>query len=530
MFYKEVKITLKNIESYNKYKIRHYLSLFIIFIFIVYFNSGLDFNISFYGDNSTKFFQAFSLIENHFKDDIIRCKWMSEFDYCKYFPKSNTMVYVDEYTLKGVFPIALSYLNALFIRWFNYNFFIILPQIIFFLFLLIIKKYLNPFFILMLFFSTQLFFTSFIYTDFALSLFFTSFFFVFFYNFKKSNLAIIFILGFIAGLNVFYRYEGEIFLVILITILFLFDKENRKQYLIFGSGLSLSLLLFFITNYIYYNNFLGIRLIANKEGIFTTDLTIKMLSIWGNIWGNSLHPVGFFKYKFYLLIFYILFFYYRDKMSNQNKYIYYSILTSLIILILLVPNDSGVDYGTRYLAILLVPSFILLNNFFKLINNKFIKFILVFFMIFSIYYTYQYYKSIIKINIVTKKLYESIEQEFRKNSLWIFHSNYLPFMFGSYLLENKILVIEHPKELEEFKNIFEQKKIKNLYKNVVVFNYNSYNLDMFLKSDLKEKDRSFYEDDKVREKLINYIKLYYANHITKSISYNNYEIIIHQFN
>jgi hypothetical protein len=504
---------------------KKYYAFFIIILFIFIFNIQLDHHIAFYADNSTKFFQAYSVIENHFKDDIIRCKWLKDFDYCRFHIITNTMIYNNMHLIQGVFPFFLSYTNAILMKIFGYSFFLIFPQIIFVVNLLLLRKYLNNITLLFLFLSTPLYFHYFTFSDVALSCFFSSFIFILLMERDFLSIAKVFFLGILTGLNIFFRYEAQIYIGILLFMLIIFERNHRKKYFIFGLGLLLSLFLFFILNYFYYGNILGLRLLVNTDGIFNRDLTSKFIAIIGNIWGSFMHPVGFFKYMFYLLIFYIFFFIKRKQFSLTEKRIYYSLIISFMVILVLAPNDSNVDYGTRYLSVLILPSFILLSKFLESISHSYIKYFFFFLMILSINYSFNYYKDLVSNNKIGKNLYSQIEAEYKKNALWIFHSNYYPNSWGIYLFDNKVIVIENQEELNFFKEIFNKKEIREKYKKVLIFNINT---NIKIEGEENQKDRFFYEDEEVKNNLFNYFSSILKNHKEKEITLNkDNKVIIH---
>jgi len=486
----------------------------VLIILIILFNLNLDPNISFYGDNGTKFFQAYAVINNQFKDDVIRCQWLSEFEFCKYALKATTMYNVDEYTLRGVFPVALSYFNAIIIYLLGKEYFLVIPQIIFFINLLMFYRYLDSFFLIALFLFTPLFFQYLSFSDLALSLFFSSFVYIFLDKRDSLSKRKTFLLGTITGLNVFFRYETQIFIFVLLFLLYLMDKENRKKYLIFSFGVLFSLLVFFIVNFIYYGNIIGIRFEANKQGIFNINVKEKLFSIWGNLWGTWTHPVGHFKYMFYLLIFYILFFINRKKFPLLDSVIYFSILISLMIILVLVPNDSGADFGTRYLSVLIYPSFLLINNFYKIYENKIIQYMIIFVMFIALFFTVKFFNELQKVNHFYRDIYLSLNDNAKKNSLWIFHSNFGSGGLGAYLIDNTAIVLEHEYEVDEFIKTFEAHSLEKKYKNLVIFHFR---FNFYLPEEINQKDRYFYEDERVREKLLKFIQKKYVNSVSKKV-------------
>lgn len=486
---------------FNDMKSVDYFFFIIIIVLILFFNYRIDENFSFYADNSTKYFQAYSVIENSFKDDFIRCKWLEDFEYCKYHILTNTMI-SSETELKGVFPFYLSYVNAFFIYFFGNSFFIWYPQILFILIIFIMYKLYNNIFIpAVLFFSTPLFYFFITFTDVSLNIFFFSFVFIFLSLRDQLKDYQIILLGIITGINIFFRYEGSIFVGILFTLLILLDSSNQKKYIMFISGLIISTLLFFILNIIYYENLLGNRFDVNKESILNWDILNKIMIIVGNLWGIQIHPVGFFKFMPYLLVLYVVFLFYKKRFSKEEKILYYSILISLSVIISLAPNDSNADYGTRYLSVLIIPSLILLYKSILTINKKIYTLIILILFLISFYYNIKYTKVIVKMNDNGKYMYQSLKEDFQKNSLWIFYSDYWPSVYGAYIFNNKVVVLRSIEESNKFLDLLENHKLLNKYKKILIFNFH-----MNLQNVPEKYFDIFFEDPEVTKKVQNFFK------------------------
>ncbi len=494
---------------FKKIKSLYSFSIIIICFFLLN-NYIIDENILFYADNSTKYFQGVATIHNSYRDDKIRCQWLSEFNYCKYFFISNTMERRNG-EIVGAFPFSLSYINAILIHFLNPKWILWLTQILFLLTMWILykSKFVDQKLILILFFFTPLFFQFYTFLDLAFQIFFLSFFWLYQSKLKKNTitLSISFVLGFLTGFNFYFRLEGIFYLFFVLGFLIMFD-QNKKYHLFYGFGIIFSLILLMYLNVYFYNHLLGQRFVVSRNLIFNFKDISKLINIISLLWGDSFR-VGFFQYMPIIAFIYVFTFFYFKKLDLFWKIQFLSILLSLICIVILSPNDSNLDYGTRYLSSLIIPSF-LLYDFLKKENllkaKKYVLIIIVLFS-FSAYFSYQYYnKLILKINRDSTLIYHQIPEEYKKNTVWIFHSNFPPAIFGAYLMENKVIILEYLSEIEEAVEIIHN---NNQFSRILVFHsFFDSNLDQYVNQyDKNQTDRFFYEDELVKEELLKKLKM-----------------------
>lgn len=486
-------------------KVKFFFILLIILIVFFYVNYKIDEDILFFADNSTKFYQGYAVIHNNFKDDTIRCQWLEEVGYCKFFQITNTMAKRGEEVF-GAFPFALSYVNGILIKFISHKWILWLSEVIFILLIynLYFSKWVDIKGIFLLLFCTPLFLQFYTFLDLAFQIFFISFFWIYYKKLqdKKMTLEWSFFYGVLTGLNFFFRVEGIFYLFFLIFLLFLFDK-NKKFHFFYGLGNFVVLVILAILNYYFYQNIFGNRILANQVNIFSTNVLEKLYNILSIVWGNSFR-IGFFQYMPWIVL--IIFISLRNfkKFDLLWKIKYITLILSLIFIVILSPNDSNVDYGSRYLSTLILP-FLILNDYIKQFykKNKIINLIMILFFLVSGYFTYKYFqKMILKVNQDSSKIYQEIPEEFKRNSLWIFHSNFVPSIFGYHLVENKTIVLEHKKEVEEFDKLLNQHN----YEKVVVFHSYFFSETNNLK-DKEVEDRSFYEDEEVKTQLLENLKI-----------------------
>lgn len=488
-------------------KIKFSISLLAVLFTIFYINNKVDENILFFADNSTKFFQGLAVVYNNFNDDIIRCQWLKELNYCDFFFITTTMSKKGKEIL-GAFPFSVSYINAFIIKYLGSQWILWLPEILFVILILLLYFYrcIDEKFILLLSFATPLLFQFYTLLDIAFQIFFLSFFWIYYYKLQNQKLSffLALVLGFITGLNFFFRVEGIFYISVLMSLLVLFDK-NYKFHLFFSFGILISLLLLFGFNFYYYGNPLGNRILVNRDLILNFKYNSKLWNSISLLWGTSWR-VGFFQYMPILLLVYFFAFMYFKRLHSFWKMQFVSIIISLFLILLLAPNDSNVDYGSRYLSTLILPSFLLFDylkkeNFLrKTLLFRIFTSILIFV---SVYFSYKYLiRMIIKVNLDFSNIYQQIPNEYKKNVVWSFHSNFSPSAFGAYLVDNTSIVLEHSYEVEEALKILKNKKE---FIKVLIFHSYFY-LDPTAPDERRLSDRLFYEDETTKQELLKGLK------------------------
>lgn len=180
--------------------------------------------------------------------------------------------------------------------------------------------------------------------------------------------------GVLFGLACWYRPEILILVVCLVCSTFtigLFSKEGYsrgklKRIFSFSFGFALSFSIFVLYNYINYDSILGPR-ISSNDTIADLDVVIKISNIRSLLFaGNGrLGLLGYCPWYFFIVLFGI----WKWKKTNENVKIW--ILTfgsNLILVSILTPNDSNIDWGSRYLTCSVFIPLLLLNEI-KIPNN-----------------------------------------------------------------------------------------------------------------------------------------------------------------
>lgn len=187
-------------------------------------------------------------------------------------------------------------------------------------------------------------------------------------------------------------------------------------------------------NYFVYDSILGPRFDNNKTGIFRFGMDV--LQKWKSLllWGNS--RVGLLGYSPWLLVFIVMFmFFHPQKRKTITRNLFFVWILIVCIVSIFSPNDSNIDWGTRYYSCFSLFPILLLSNFKwkRIVGRK--KYILLFFLgaglIYSIYINAKVWKEMKNISVQIEELvtklsldppdYYIVEDPSIANSLGIMH-------------------------------------------------------------------------------------------------------------
>ncbi|EMY79290.1 putative membrane protein [Leptospira weilii serovar Ranarum str. ICFT] len=180
--------------------------------------------------------------------------------------------------------------------------------------------------------------------------------------------------GVLFGFACWYRPEVLILVVCLVSSTFTiktFSKEGRsheelKRIFSVSFGFTLSFSIFVLYNFINYDSILGPR-ISSNDTILDLDFATKISDIQSLLFAGSgrLGLLGYCPWYFFIVLFGI----WKWKKTNENVKIW--ILTfglNLILVSILTPNDSNIDWGSRYLTCSIFIPLLLLKEI-KIPNN-----------------------------------------------------------------------------------------------------------------------------------------------------------------
>ncbi|TGM09552.1 hypothetical protein EHQ76_02015 [Leptospira barantonii] len=286
--------------------------------------------------------------------------------------------------------------------------------------------------------------------------------------FAGYHSAPMFLSGALFGLGCWYRPE-----VLILTACIVFSSalikavskesslsEDWKNILSFSIGFVLIFTTFVLYNYLNYDSFLGPRVASNRT-IAVFDLAAKISSVKSLLLaGNG--RLGLFGYSpWYLFI--VLFGIWKWKNSGENVRTW--ILTfglNLSLVGILTPNDSNIDWGSRYLTCSVFIPLILLNEIkLKETQTKLYKNIILFgfgiLIVYSASVNLKVIKLMRKISIQLAQIQSEIPWDSSK--VFITQKIHVANTFGLNYLSQKILLIKGQDDLDRILRSYPNEKI-----------------------------------------------------------------------
>lgn len=400
-------------------------------------------HIFFMSDNLIKLVQANSLLENHFESESVRCVKSPIEDGCRFimdgfftvrdkrigpFPIANSIVSAAMLTIGG--PIAIVYLTI-----------ILLAAT---LILLLFYSDVRPSTLLGFLCLTPILFHYLDFPDVALSGFLIVAGVSFLLGPDSVGLKIA--SGFCAALAGFFRPEVYIIFIILSITLVFFQwrsgrsiRQTARQILpaliVFGTGI----FLFFTMNLILYGTMTGPRIATNQGGILNISLLEKLENAKSLLFfGNNRY--GYFGYTPALLGILAYTFIYWKKLSPQTAALLWSTAISIFIITALSPNDSNIDWGSRYFSGLFAQFVLLTDRCRREIppGRKSII-VLAFLALFSVANARLYFKVH---NEIAMKLNQTLTFYRQTGSqIWIFSNNAFINYTGTEIIQRPIYLV-----------------------------------------------------------------------------------------
>ena len=460
------------ISIISEYKYKIIITLIVFLSFYILFS--INPKSLFIGDNLIKLVQANAIIENDFISEEVKCKIIKEFGECKYIlPNFN---YINN-KLIGPFPIYQSYFMALIIYFFNPTFIIFISVILFLITLLVIYKIwkIEIEILLMILLSTPILFHFIGFLDVAISvLIITISISIINVEMSKTNLSWI---GFISGISVWFRPESIIFLSFFILLIFIF-KINIKFLYYYLFFLLASILIFLLINLLNYNNVLGTRIMSNQADILNFDLISKLRIVKSLLmYGDGRY--GTFGYMPYLSIFIIIYIINIKDIPKKFTVLFVSSILSIVSISILSPNNSNIDWGSRYVTNSLIPILLSFTGINKNHLNKLSKIVLSILLIYSMSITVKYYnfhksmsKEVIKIDQVLQS---------QSSDLWIFSNQALLNFSNVSIISQPILFLKDSDDINELSQIIQGQSKINSFSffqiNPMLYKYNPNSID-----------------------------------------------------
>ncbi|MCZ8156727.1 MAG: hypothetical protein O9264_11440 [Leptospira sp.] len=229
-----------------------------------------------------------------------------------------------------------------------------------------------------------------------------------------------------------------------------FIKENQ----IFLTFSLLFLLVFFLYNYHHFGHPLGMRYLSNRVGILN-QIDDRLSIISSLLFFNKVR-LGFFGFMPIFLIVFILCLLSWKHLPKKEKFYFYLILIFFIILAFLSPNDSWIDWGTRYLTPAIFPFLSLYFYFERNTQKKGLKIALNVILILTLFLNLLLFK-LLSSNVKSNKKYvdfvssSTSELNVIRDELIIAYTGDLYFKKAVILSKNTADEIEIGKKINESK-------------------------------------------------------------------------------
>lgn len=328
-------------------------------VFTALFLFKVDANSVLVSDNQNKIVQAQAFIDSGYKSQYFSCKILEDLGGCKFFPSWQVHL---QNGISGPFPVAFSLFASVFGLLGDYSLLFYVSILFFWIGVFFLKIELNLKWASILFLSFgPAFFHSALFPDYSITFLLTCVGLTFYACPVRSRLLGLFI-GFFVGLGFFFRPENTI-LYFLLGVFHLIEfiyrgrsgvstRDKDRLVLLIGTGIGV--VFYGIINYYLYGSVLGTRIETNAEIGWDTGFT-KYSSLL--IFGNG--RVGFLFFSPWILLWLVYFFIRWKNLERFERKLSISILISLFLGAFLAPNDSNIDWGTRYLSWLVVPAVVL---------------------------------------------------------------------------------------------------------------------------------------------------------------------------
>ncbi len=435
---------------------------FVCALFILVFISKVHPNSILVSDNQRKIIQAQALVDSNFQSESSSCPLLQDLDRCSYFHRGSGNAPIRKV---GIFPIAFSIVASIF-GWFgDYSPLYYMALGLYLLGLLILKfrSQIHWAGILVLTFG-PCFFHSMLFPDYSITFSLTALL-VSFYARPSPRTWVNVLVGLLAGLTIFFRPEN-IFLTFFLGIFQLIDFirnrntsedsiDKNRLILLIASGVTV--LAFALINYSLYGSVFGTRIAGNAKGLFTQEQN-KALSLL--LFGNG--RIGFLTFSPWIILGFLLLALKFRFLEKKEKFLLGSAIASLIAVVLFAPNDSNIDWGTRYLSWISVPAVLLFfagnSNSILLSFGRKIRITAIALsslsLLISLLYLFvqiQYSNGFLKYNSWFKK---------QKTEVTVLQQPNIETLFGQDIIRRKVLFPNRKKDPKEFVEFLTARKSK----------------------------------------------------------------------
>ena len=210
----------------------------------------------------------------------------------------------------------------------------------------------------------------------------------------------------------------------------------------------------------------------NFDSIFKLKI-IKSLLIYGD------DRYGTFGYMPYLSIFMIIYIINIKDIPKKFSVLFVSSILSIVSISILSPNNSNIDWGSRYVTNSLIPLLLSFTAINKNHLNKLSKIVLSLLLIYSMSITvkyYNYHKSMSKEVIKIDQLFQS-----QNSDLWIFSNQALLNFSNVSIISQPILFLKDSDNINELSQIIKGQAKINSFSffqiNPMLYKYNPVSKD-----------------------------------------------------
>ncbi|MBM9578198.1 hypothetical protein JWG45_13655 [Leptospira sp. 201903070] len=276
-------------------------------------------------------------------------------------------------------------------------------------------------------------------------------------EFLTANRFFYFYSGVLIGIACWFRPE-----VIIFTFSFLFsffvislsrskkiEFENSLKGFLFAFGFLILFSAFVIYNSIHYDSLLGPR-VASNHSILNFDWLTKISSIRSLlVSGNG--RVGFFGYSPWYLFVIGFCIWNWNKILESSRIWILCFITNLTLVCILTPNDSNIDWGSRYftcsafIPLLLIKEVIGIKD----IKPMFQKFTLAVFGVLILISLNTNQKVIRTMRKISQQLAQiQSEIPWDNSKVFVTHKNHIANTLGMNYFDQTILLLAEPEDLD----------------------------------------------------------------------------------
>ncbi|TGL61627.1 LA_3751/LA_3752 family putative glycosyltransferase [Leptospira sarikeiensis] len=432
------------------------LFLFVCFLFTALFILKIDPNSILVADNQNKIFQAQAFLDSGYGSQYASCKILSDLGGCEFFPSWKIRL---KDGISGPFPVAFSLFASLFGLLGDYSLLFYVSILFFWIGIFFLKIRTDLKWIGVLFLGLgPAFFHSALFPDYSITFLLTCFGLCIYYK-PASNKYLNLFSGFLVGLGFFFRPENTIlfsFLGVFHLYEYIRDRsriseiDRSRLYQLMASGVAV--VFYGFINYSLYGSPFGTRIQSNWGLAWEIGL-LKYASLL--FWGNG--RVGFLAFCPWVLLWLAYLLYRWKDLENTEKKLLLSTLLSLVFATVFSPNDSNIDWGTRYLSWITVPAVLLFFNGKRSDTiPKYMKILTGLLFIQTLFFSRAYFI-----------LQEKLSHEFVKynqflldsgSDIYITNSLRLSALFGQEIFSKKVLIIKQSKSISKISELLSRKK------------------------------------------------------------------------